>query len=227
MTFSKAIIAVSCLVAGTAAHAATIDFTAAATKTTGTIAGVNWTMSTNIGTLNNSQKFDGQDSLPGLMTSGLALERDGYGVRSSIDTAKNDDELTTVRGGMEAITLTFAKPVLFTGISFLDLYIAKGASIGEVGNALLSDGTRVVVAATDFANVGNKTKRAGYASLNIAGIITKSVKIYIGLTNDKQGFADGALASVSVAPVPVPAAGLLLLGGLGGLTVLRRKRKSA
>lgn len=226
MTFSKAIIAVSWLVAGTAAHAATIDFTAAATKTTGTIAGIGWTMRSNIGTLNNSQKFDGQDSLPGLLTTGLALERDGYGVRSSIDTAKNDDELTTVRGGMEAITLTFAKPVLFTGISFLDLYIAKGASIGEVGNALLSDGTRVVVAATDLANVGNKTKRAGYASLNIAGIITKSVKIYIGLTNDKQGFADGALASVSVAPVPVPAAGLLLLGGLGGLTALRRKRKA-
>ena len=71
------------------------------------------------------------------------------------------------------------------------------------------------------------SKRAGYASLDVAGLITKSIKIYIGLTNDRQGFADGALASVSVAPVPVPAAGLLLLGGVGGLAAVRRKRKTA
>ena len=61
----------------------------------------------------------------------------------------------------------------------------------------------------------------------VAGLITKSIKIYIGLTNDRQGFADGSLASVSVAPVPVPAAGLLLLGGVGGLAAVRRKRKTA
>lgn len=210
-----------------AAPAATIDYTAAATGTSGSIAGTSWTMTSNVGTLNNSQKFDGQDSLPSLASTGLAFQRDGYGVRSAIDNVKNDDEITTVRGGMEAITITFAKAVKLTGVSFLDLFLpATGATIGEVGHIELSDGTTLAVPGTDLANSAT-SKRAGYASLDVAGLITKSIKIYIGLTNDRQGFADGALASVSVAPVPVPAAGLLLLGGVGGLAAVRRKRKTA
>jgi hypothetical protein len=220
--FAAAICAAT-VVAGFSASAATIDFTAASTGTTGTVGGVNWAMTTNIGVLNNSQRFDGQDSLASLGGTGLVFQRDGYGVRSKIDQSKNDDEITTIRGGMEAVTLTFAKKVKLTGFSFLDLYMAAGGKVGEVAYAQIDDGTLFSTAATDLANTG-KTRRAGYSGVNFAGLVTKSVKFYIGLTNDKQGFADGALASVSVAPVPVPAAGLLLAGGLGGLAAVRRKR---
>lgn len=41
-----------------------------------------------------------------------------------------------------------------------------------------------------------------------------------------NGSDDNALISVEVAPVPVPAAGFLLLGGLGGLAAMKRRKKA-
>jgi hypothetical protein len=206
-----------------AAGATTIDFTNAATGKTGTIGSITWTMTSNIGTPNNSQLFDGQGS--NLTGTGLALQRDGYGVRSAIDNSRKDDEITSMRGGMEAITLTFSKAVNVTAVSFLDLYLTYAGGIGEVGYALFDDGTSVSASATDIAN-SHGSRRAGYASTAFSAIKTTTIRFFIGLTNDQQGLADGALASVDVAPVPVPGAGLLLLGGLGGLAVVRRARRA-
>ena len=220
-TFAGAVLGLA--VMSGAAAAATIDFTKASTGTSGTIGSITWTMSSNIGTPNNSQLFDGQGS--NLSGTGLALERDGYGVRSSIDNSRKDDEITSIRGGLEAITLTFSKAVNVSGVSFLDLFLTYAGGIGEIGYAVFDDGTTVSASGTDIAN-SHGSLRAGYASATFAAIKTTSIKFFIGLTNDQQGLADGALASVDVAPVPVPGAGLLLLGGLGGLAVVRRARRA-
>jgi hypothetical protein len=59
-----------------------------------------------------------------------------------------------------------------------------------------------------------KVTTAGSYALNFAAT---------GTSNSYGGFVD----NVSVAPVPVPAAGFLLFGALGGLAALRRRRKAA
>ena len=46
-------------------------------------------------------------------------------------------------------------------------------------------------------------------------------------TNDKRANPDLAVAAISVAPVPLPAAGWLFVSALAGMGVLSRRRKAA
>lgn len=65
------------------------------------------------------------------------------------------------------------------------------------------------------------------AALNLGGDQSGSLRIGLHV----QGFANGGSESfvngTPPAPVPVPAAGLLLLGALGGLAALRGKKRTA
>lgn len=64
------------------------------------------------------------------------------------------------------------------------------------------------------------------AALNLGGSQSGSLRIGLHV----QGFANGGSESFvnnTPAPVPVPAAGLLLLGALGGLAAMRGKKRTA
>lgn len=198
-----------------AASASVIDFTKTSTGTSGALFGgsVTWSMTSN-GTLNNSQAFDGNSAPAG---SPLAFQTDGYGV--------GDDEIT---GGLEKgewITVSFSTPTLIDALYFLDLFIAPNGVDKELAYASVNGGSSVFQAvATEFARpVG----APGYVALTFAPVLVSSIKFYIGSINDALGKPDGALAGIGIAPIPVPAAGLMLLGGLGGLAALRRRKRAA
>jgi hypothetical protein len=196
------------------ANAAVIDFTAASTGTSGSIMGgaVTWTM-TGSGYLNNSQLFDGNSKPTG---TGLAFERDGYGV------GLNDDEITTTPKRQEWIDIAFSKPVLVSAFYFLDLFRARTGGTFEVGQASIDGGAPVSLVAVDLAGSG----AAGFVATAFQPIYASVIRFTVLNSNDNFGYADGALAGIELAPVPVPAAGLMLLGGLGGLALFRRRARA-
>ena len=202
--------------AASSASAYVIDFTKASTGHSGSLfqGSVSWQLTAS-GILNNSQAFDGTSTPSG---TGLSFETDGYGV------GRNDDEITTSPKGQEWIEITFSAPVLINAVYFLDLFVAPDQSSYEVGQASINGGNPVVsLAASDVARTG----APGFVAANFAPIYASVIRFTILSSNDSFGYADGALAGIGIAPVPVPAAGVLLLGGLAGLGALRRRRKSA
>jgi hypothetical protein len=196
-----------------AANATVIDFTSAGTGTSGSLfkGAVTWTLTSN-GTLNNSQAFDGNPTPVG---TPLSFQTDGYGV--------GDDEISTSSRITQYIDLTFSAPTLIDAIYFLDLFVARNIQTAEVGLASIDGGAPIALMATDIAGSGT----AGFVSALFAPVLATVIRFTVFDTNDLLGVADGALAGVGIAPVPVPAAGLMLLGGLGGLAALRRRRKTA
>lgn len=200
------------------ASANVIDFTDASTGTSGSILNgtVTWTMDAS-GYLNNSQSFDGNSTPSG---TGLSFETDGYGV------GMRDDEITTVStNNFEWIRVTFSAPVLVDAIYFLDLFQARDGSSQEIGIASINGGHPIIsLYASDIAGSG----AAGFVGASFAAIAVTEIFFTVLSSNDNLGFADGALAGISfVAPIPLPAAGFMLLGGLGGLAAVRRRRKAA
>ena len=215
---SGAIAGLAFLAGASMASASVIDFTSASTGTSGSIlnGSVTWTMDAS-GYLNNSQTFDGNSTPSG---TGLSFQTDGYGV------GLHDDEITTFNSNsFEWIRVTFSAPVLVDAIYFLDLFQAADGSSQEVGVASINGGFPIIsLYANDIAGSG----AAGFVGASFAAIAVTEIFFTVLSSNDNLGFADGALAGISfVAPVPLPAAGFLLVGGLGGLAAMRRRRKSA
>ncbi len=195
------------------ANAAVIDFTSASTGASGALGnGTTWTMTAS-GQLNNSQLFDGNAVPSG---SGLSFERDGYGVGA------NDDEITSTAKSQEWIEVTFSAPTLINAFYFLDLFVARDGSNLEVGQALVNGTNTYLLSATDIAGSG----AGGFVGSVFKPILATVIRFTVLSSNDNFGFADGALAGIGLAPVPVPAAGLMLMGGLAGLGALRRRKKA-
>ncbi len=236
-----------CCASVVGASAATIDFTAYPVgavspvgrsdtiNINGTI--VTWTLtSAPSGEINYNQAYDGPTPSPA-SAAGLALVNDGVGVR--------DDELTTsIKDDIvETLVLTFSQAVNVTGFHFLDMYrpaslnrqaeLAAGRDFNsdsvEKAGVSWNGGDFIFFAATEADGVnggylfGDPNAPSSGAG---ATIFTSSLTFQAGPGNDGLGFADFSLAAVDVdlAPIPIPAGGILLLTALGGLGFARRRK---
>lgn len=197
---------------GMAARASVIDltdptsFTAGSTSATGSVDGTAWTLTPAPGeSVLTYTAFDAT-ATPG---APLAFETDGVGI--------TDDE---VAWPLESLTMTFSEAVAVSGLFVLDLFGDESLSVYGDGDVLLG----VFTATAPFGDA-----MGGYNFFSFAAeVMTQTLRFVPGAPNDGVGNPDFALAGVQIgsapSPVPVPAAGLMLLGALGGLGLARRRR---
>ena len=196
---------------GTAAHAALLDFTNNDVGLSGMIAGATYSVTGFPVAPNHNQAFDGNAS--DVVGVGLALDNDGLGIR--------DDEIAF---GRQYVDVTFGRAVTITSLYFLDLF-ANPADSSDRERAYVSvdGGDPVLFKDGEMAKAGNNS---GFADRY--GTIRGSLfRFTAGPGNDGYANPDFALAAIEVAPIPVPAAGLLLIGGLGAFGLMKRKRRAA
>ncbi|GMG82497.1 hypothetical protein LNKW23_17100 [Paralimibaculum aggregatum] len=148
---------------------------------------------------------------------GLALdfecESDGAGIGGF-----NPDEVD----GEEMLTVSFSQSVEITAIYLLDFFFDEDGN--EIANVDYMNGNDdTFVPEEGFALFGN-----GFAAFTVNNEITSVVKFTAGDGNDNQGVGDYALAGIEFnlieREIPVPAALPLLLTGIAGLALYRRRR---
>lgn len=211
----------------TGASAALLDFTEGLPgKTSGDLGGgVTWNLTAVGGTISTGFAYDGGNFFKNT-SNGTAITRNETFALDNDGVGIIDDEVTN---GDEALVLTFSKSIFLTAVHFLDLFIGDN---GQVESAITYDADTNTMIVEAFAN-GNV---AGYANKAVGGVggeAVKSIRFVPGPGKD-DGSADFALAGIEFSTnpdgnpniVPLPAGGLLLVGALGGLAMVRRRKKA-
>ncbi len=150
--------------------------------------------------------------------SGIAVETNRS--RAFIDAQSGNYYVALDRIGNSTIVQNVA---LGIGKYTLSLWYSPATNVANTNG--VTYGITGIGGAT--ATVGTNGVRRGQWTqlvLDLMVTVAGNYQVYVGATgssNNRGAFVD----NISLAPVPVPAAGLVLLGGLGGLAALRRKRK--
>lgn len=191
-----------------AAAAATIDFTAGS-NTSGSVGGIGWNLVARAG---DTITFEERDA-PGPIGP-LAGMNDGVGL--------NDDEISE---GGEYLTIVFDQAVRLTGFWTLDLFRDGSNDVDPETAQLFLGSTPTGTPVASLRGTEVYTRGAlGFGflgDLNIAG--TTFTFNELDGVNDGKGVGDFALAGIEIAPIPLPAGGLLFGTGLMALGLMRRR----
>ncbi len=183
--------------------AATLDFTESSfIGANGNVAGTTYSITTTGGSLSWGQGQDGSTCV------GLDCIRDGLGI--------GDDEITI---GGEEIRIDFGTTVRITGFSFLDLFSSNDGNNQERALVTYGSGSMFFDALVTETPGGDSGFRAVYG----LDILTDFLAFTADGSNDNLGRDDYALASVTVAAVPLPPALTMFLVALCGIGYLGRK----
>lgn len=195
-SLKAALAAASLLLVASAAQATVLDFT---DPTTYDISGSTLTGDGFASATATGGPLNISEAGPGAIGP-LAGTVDGLGI--------GDDEISFPN---ESFSLSFSDGVTLTAIYLLDFFMGE--------QMFVSNGVETVTFTADAA-AGDTT---GFFAGGL-GLTGSTFTFTAGQTDDVNSVAgDFALAGVSFSVVPLPAAMLLLLGALGGLTLLQRR----
>lgn len=148
-------------------------------------------------------KCDGVDSGAHDQVPTIQITRNGLGVDST-DDGKTSKKLDPSNQG-EFLTFTFATPVDLLGINLAGFDTGSESYDLYINGALYAEDSSASLRSTSITGVTSLTIAASTGSFKVKGI--KAVP--------------------SLAPVPLPAAGLMLAGALGGIGLAKRRRRRA
>lgn len=140
---------------------------------------------------------------------------------NQLDNTGDDEAIVFDMGGLfQAQTMTLTQ----TGLG--DNYQIYGSNDASV--ALCTTGGLACLTSVSTLLASGTGYLGGEISGNLSVDLTGSGPYSFFVATTPGGSGSGyRVQTLTAAAVPLPAAGLLLLGGLGGLAALRRKRKAA
>ncbi|ABG30315.1 VPLPA-CTERM sorting domain-containing protein [Roseobacter denitrificans] len=190
-----------------------------------------------------SFSFTGTNQTQVIAKNDLGLGLNGQTIDFISGDKKSTSNGLSITGGPAKVTFTYlgfeAGNTNFSANVGGTLFTNKGTGASTVnatatvnqlidGLVAFSFGTTIPTASAGeiFNNAGANPASANYAIGYKAISATSYYVLFDDIASGDRDFDDMAMR-IDIAPVPLPAAGFMLLAGIGGLAAMKRRKKSS